>query len=165
MTVRLAEDKDFADITRIYGHYVVHSTATFELDPPDRESMLKRRADILAVGLPYLVAEQQGKVIAYAYASAYRARPAYRFTIEDSIYVDPEHAGKGCGRMLLSALIDHCSSGFWKQMIAVIGDSDNERSVRLHEYFGFRHVGVFEAVGFKFDRWVDTVLMQKRLGV
>jgi L-amino acid N-acyltransferase YncA len=161
--VRPANERDLAEIARIYRHYVLHDTATFEIDPPRREHMLARYADILKLGLPYLVAEVESGIAAYAYASAYRPRPAYRFTIEDSIYVDPAHTGKGCGRILLSTLLDICAKGPWQQMVAVIGDSANHRSVRLHEYFGFRHVGTLQAVGFKFDRWIDTVVMQKAL--
>ena len=162
--VRAGEEKDFAEIARIYRHYVLNSTATFELDPPRAETMSERAAEISRLGLPYLVAETEGSVVAYAYASAYRPRPAYRFTVEDSVYVDPEYAGQGCGRLLLSALLDSCAKGPWRQMIAVIGDSANVRSVRLHEHLGFRHVGVLHAVGFKFDKWIDTVLMQRMLG-
>jgi len=161
--VRAAEEADFAAIARIYAHYVLHGTATFELDPPDRETLLQRRAEIVAQGLPYLVAESQGEVVGYGYASAYRPRPAYRFTIEDSIYVDAEHTGQGCGRALLGPLIEICTRGPWRQMVAVIGDSANARSVRLHEQFGFAHVGTLRAVGFKFEKWLDTVLMQKAL--
>jgi L-amino acid N-acyltransferase YncA len=161
--VRPVEPQDFAGIARIYRHYVLEGTATFEIDPPSPEAMLARHADIATLGLPYLVAELNGAVAAYAYASAYRPRPAYRFTIEDSIYVDPEHTGQGCGRILLNALLEICANGPWRQVIAVIGDSANHRSIRLHEHFGFRHVGTLEAVGFKFDNWIDTVLMQKAL--
>ena len=163
--VRHAEETDLGAITRIYTHYVLNGAATFELDPPDLVTMQQRRAGILALGLPFLVAESHGTVLGYAYASLYRPRPAYRFTIEDSIYVDAEYTGRGCGRALLSALIDICSKGSWRQMIAGIGDSANVRSVHLHEGFGFQHVGTLQAVGFKFEKWVDTVLMQKSLGV
>jgi phosphinothricin acetyltransferase len=125
--------------------------------------MAQRRSGILAHGLPYLVVEQGGVVLGYAYASAYRPRPAYRFTVEDSIYVDPEYAGRGCGRLLLAGLIEDCERGPWRQMIAVIGDSGNTASIRLHRHFGFRSAGTLFAVGFKFDKWVDTVLMQRKL--
>jgi phosphinothricin acetyltransferase len=162
--VRPAEESDFAAITRIYTHYVLHHTATFEIDPPDRSAMLARHAVIAGLGLPYLVGEAQGQVVAYAYASAYRPRPAYRFTIEDSIYVDAAHTGRGFGRILLEALLEICGKGSWRQVVAVIGDSGNIASVRLHQHFGFRHVGTLEAVGFKFDRWLDTVIMQKYIG-
>jgi L-amino acid N-acyltransferase YncA len=163
--VRAATDDDFNAVTKIYAHHVLHGLATFELVPPDRATMLQRRAAILALGLPFLVAETHKKIVGYAYASAYRPRPAYRFTIEDSIYVDTEYAGHGCGRALLSALIDLCAKGPWQQMIAVIGDTANVRSIRLHEHFGFQHVGTLQAVGFKFEKWVDSVLMQKALKI
>jgi phosphinothricin acetyltransferase len=162
--VRAATEDDFVAITAIYRHYVLHGTATFEIDPPDRKAMVERHGAVMALGLPFLVAELEGRVVGYAYASAYRPRPAYRFTIEDSVYVDAGHAGRGCGRALLSALIESCENGPWQQMIAVIGDSANAGSVRLHEHFGFQHVGTLRAVGFKFEKWLDTVLMQRMLG-
>ena len=170
--VRLSTPHDLSDITRIYGHYVLHGSATFEVDPPGRDEMAQRRSGILALGLPFLTAvtqgaqqgAQQGAVAGYAYASVYRPRPAYRFTVEDSIYVDPQHAGCGCGHVLLAALIEHCERGPWRQMVAVIGDSGNTASIRLHQRFGFRHAGTLYSVGFKFNRWVDTVLMQRPLG-
>jgi phosphinothricin acetyltransferase len=161
--VRPSTEDDLRVITRIYSHHVLHGAATFELDPPAQEEMAKRRSHILALDMPYLVAERQEAVVGYAYASSYRPRPAYRFTVEDSIYIDPEHVGRGCGRVLLAALIEHCERGPWRQMIAVIGDSANAASIRLHQHFRFRHVGTFSAVGFKFDRWIDTVLMQREL--
>jgi L-amino acid N-acyltransferase YncA len=161
--VRPSRDNDLDDLARIYAHHVLHGTATFELDPPTRDEMATRRAAILSQGLPYLVAGQGGAVVGYAYASAYRPRPAYRFTVEDSVYVDPLHVGRGCGRALLAALIEHCERGAWRQMIAVIGDSGNRASIGLHERFGFRLAGTLHAVGFKFGRWVDTVLMQRTL--
>ncbi len=161
--LRPSTEDDLPVITRIYGHHVLHSAATFELDPPPPGEMAKRRATILELGMPYLVAEHQQAVVGYAYASPYRPRPAYRFTVEDSIYVDPDHVARGCGRALLAALIEHCEQGPWRQMIAVIGDSANAASIRLHQHFRFRHVGTLSAVGFKFDRWVDTVLMQREL--
>jgi L-amino acid N-acyltransferase YncA len=167
--VRLSTPQDLSDITRIYGHYVLHGSATFEVDPPGQDEMDQRRSGILALGLPFLIAElphgaQQGTVAGYAYASLYRPRPAYRFTVEDSIYVDPQHVGCGCGHALLAALIEHCERGPWRQMVAVIGDSGNTASIRLHERFGFRHAGTLYSVGFKFNRWVDTVLMQRQIG-
>ena len=163
--VRPSTEDDLSYIAPIYGHHVLHGSATFELDPPSRDEMANRRSAILTLGLPYLVAEHHGAVVGYAYASAYRPRPAYRFTVEDSIYIDPQHVARGCGRALLAALIEHCERGPWRQMIAVIGDSDNTASIRLHEHFHFRNAGTLRAVGFKFDRWVDTVLMQRELGL
>ena len=161
--VRPSTEDDLGVITRIYSHHVLHSAATFELDPPAQDEMAKRRSAILALGMPYLVAEHQQAVVGYAYASPYRPRPAYRFTVEDSIYIDPGHVGRGCGRALLASLIEHCEQGPSRQMIAVIGDSANTASIRLHQHFRFRSVGTLSAVGFKFDRWIDTVLMQREL--
>ena len=162
--LRHSTAEDVSEIARIYGHYVRHAKATFETDPPSVDEMTKRRAAILTLGLPYLVALRNDAVIGYAYASAYRPRPAYRFTVEDSIYVDSEHVSLGCGRALLAALIESCEQGPWRQMIAVIGDSANEASIRLHQRFGFRHAGTLCGVGFKFNDWVDTVLMQREIG-
>jgi L-amino acid N-acyltransferase YncA len=162
--VRPSTDHDLSDIARIYCHHVLHGSATFELDPPSRDEMAERRSAILALGLPYMVAEEHGVVAGYAYAGAYRPRPAYRFTVEDSVYVDPQHVGRGCGRVLLAAAIAHCEQGPWRQMVAVIGDSGNAASIALHRHFGFRSVGTLSAVGFKFDQSVDTVLMQRELG-
>jgi phosphinothricin acetyltransferase len=162
--IRSAAESDVAAIARIYGHHVLHGTATFELEPPTAEEMARRLGGILTLGFPYLVAERDGVVVGYAYANSYRPRPGYRFTVEDSIYVDPAHAGTGCGRALLTALIERCEQGPWRQMVAVIGDSSNTASIRLHERFGFRHVGRLEAVCFKFGRWVDSMLMQRPLG-
>jgi L-amino acid N-acyltransferase YncA len=164
LRVRPSTESDVAEIARIYGHYVRHSTATFELDPPTRDDMAKRRSDILSLGLPYLVAERDGAILGYAYAGRYRPRPGYKFTIEDSVYIDPQQVGHGCGRALLAALIEICEQGPWRQMIAVIGDNANVASLRLHERFGFRSVGTLSSVGFKFNRWVDSVLMQRELG-
>jgi phosphinothricin acetyltransferase len=164
IVVRAATEEDMAEIARIYGHYVVHTCATFETEAPSREEMAKRRAGILALGLPYLAAEDEGRVIGYAYANAFRPRAAYRFTVEDSIYLDPAAVGRGSGHKLLEALIEQCGHGPWQQMIAVIGDSQNAASVGLHRRFGFREVGTLSAVGFKLGRWVDTVLMQRALG-
>jgi L-amino acid N-acyltransferase YncA len=164
LRVRPSTEDDVAEIARIYSHYVRHSTATFELDPPTRDDMAKRRSDILSLGLPYLVAERDGAIFGYAYAGHYRPRPGYQFTIEDSVYIDPQHAGHGCGKALLTALIGICEQGPWRQMIAVIGDTANTASIRLHERFGFRSVGTLSSVGFKFNRWVDSMLMQRELG-
>jgi phosphinothricin acetyltransferase len=164
IVVRLATEQDVAEITRIYGHYVLHTCATFELEPPGCDEMAGRRARILELGLPYLVAEEAGRVVGYAYANAYRPRAAYQFTVEDSIYIDPANVGRGCGQALLAALIERCEQGPWRQMVAVIGDSGNAASVGLHERFGFRQVGTLSSVGFKHGRWVDTVLMQRVLG-
>jgi phosphinothricin acetyltransferase len=161
--VRISISDDLSDIARIYRHYVLNSSATFEVEPPTEEEMARRRSEILKLGLPYLTAVEDGAVVGYAYASAYRPRGAYRFTVEDSIYVDIARSGRGCGRALMTALIEHCEQGPWRQMIAVIGDSGNTASIGLHERFGFRRVGTLTSVGFKLNRWVDTVLMQREL--
>jgi len=161
--VRSSTPEDLGEILRIYRHYVLNTSSTFEVEAPTREEMAKRRASVLALGLPYLACEAGGVLVGYAYANAYRPRAAYRFTVEDSIYVDPAYAGRGCGLALLSALIAECEQGPWQQMIAVIGDSSNAASIGLHKKVGFREVGILRSVGFKFERWVDSVLMQREL--
>jgi phosphinothricin acetyltransferase len=162
--VRPATGADLPAITEIYGHHVRHGLASFEVEPPNLEEMTRRHAAVLVLGLPYLVAEIGGRVAGYAYASLYRARPAYRYTVENSVYVHHEHPGHGIGSVLLEKLIAGCERAGRRQMIAVIGDSANLPSIRLHEKFGFRHVGLLPATGFKFGRWVDSVLMQRTLG-
>ena len=164
MLVRDAHDDDMAAIQAIYAHHVRHGTASFEEEPPSVAEMLRRRADVLARGLPYLVAETNGGIAGYSYATPYRARSAYRFTLENSVYVDHALPRAGIGRALLSALVTRCREGEWQQMIAVIGDSGNAASIGLHAALGFRHVGTLRAVGFKFGRWVDSVFMQRALG-
>ena len=164
VTVRDAGESDVAAIRGLYAHHVLHGLATFEEVPPAAEEMLARRAAVLAAGLPYLAAELDGQVVGYAYATAYRPRPAYRFSIEDSVYVADGLAGKGIGSALLGELIARCEKGPWRQMLAVIGNSGNEGSIALHRRMGFAHVGTFTSVGFKLGRWVDTVLMQRSLG-
>jgi phosphinothricin acetyltransferase len=151
-------------VQSIYADHVLHGLSSFELEPPTLAEMLRRRGDVLAAGLPYRVAELDGEVVGYGYATLYRPRPGYRFTVEDSIYIRDGMGGKGIGQHLLAELIEHCTLGGWRQMIAVIGNSENLASRRLHERQGFRTVGVFESVGFKHGRWVDTVLMQRGLG-
>jgi L-amino acid N-acyltransferase YncA/putative methionine-R-sulfoxide reductase with GAF domain len=161
--IRAATEEDMRAVTEIYAHHVLHGTATFEIDPPDLAEMDKRRLEILDHGLPYLVAKVEGAVAGYAYAGLYRTRAAYRFTVEDSIYIHPGFVARGLGKLLLARLLESCQARGSRQMIAVIGDSLNIASIRLHERFGFRKVGVFEAVGRKFGRWLDTVLMQRAL--
>ena len=161
--VRPAMETDFAAIAAIYSYYVHSSAATFETGPPSADEMLRRWSDLASRGFPYIVAELNGHVAGYAYASPWRPRPAYRYTVEDSVYVHRDCAGRGLGRLLLSRLIELCGATGYRQMIAVIGGRDNAASIRLHESFGFRPVGVLEEVGFKFDTWIDTVLMQRRL--
>lgn len=162
--LRDARESDMPAVQAIYAHHVIHGTASFELEPPTLEQMLQRRADICANGLPYLVAERDGEVVGYAYATPYRPRPAYRFTVEDSVYVREGMAGFGIGHALLAAVIQHCTASGRRQMVAIIGNSENSASIRLHTRLGFRQVGVFESVGFKHGRWLDTVIMQRELG-
>jgi phosphinothricin acetyltransferase len=164
LPIRQARDGDFPEIAAIYGHYVRTTLATFETEPPDAAEMARRRQLVVAHGLPYLVAATDGRVVGYAYAAPYRPRPAYRFTVENSVYVDPGHLRKGLGRTLLTELIAICQAAGCREMVAVIGDTGNAASIGLHETLGFRHVGVLRSVGFKFERWVDTVLMQRSLG-
>ena len=161
--IRASKESDVAAITEIYSHHVLHGTGSFEIDPPDAEEMARRRLDVLSRNLPYLVAEADNTVIGYAYATLYRTRVAYRFTLEDSVYVHSDYIGRGIGAALLSRLIPACKEWGCRQLVAVIGDSENTASVRVHEKFGFQHSGVLRGVGFKFDRWIDTVLMQLRL--
>lgn len=162
--VRDSTESDMAQVQEIYAGHVLHGLATFEEIPPNVAEMLSRRDAVLAAGLPYLVAESQGLVLGYAYATAYRPRPAYRYTIEDSVYVRPGHVGKGVGSALLLQLIERCEAGPWRQMLAVIGDRDNAGSIGLHRSLGFQAAGVQRSVGFKLGRWVDTIQMQRALG-
>jgi L-amino acid N-acyltransferase YncA len=164
LDLRDARADDLPAIQRIYAEHVLHGLATFELEPPSVEEMRRRHAEVLGHGLPYLVAEQAGEVLGYGYATPYRPRPAYRFTVEDSIYLRADLGARGIGSGLLGELIARCERGPWRQMIAVIGNSENAASIRLHQRLGFHHVGTFEAVGFKHGRWVDTLLMQRALG-
>jgi phosphinothricin acetyltransferase len=142
----------------------MHGLASFEEAPPDEAELRKRWAGVLASKLPYLVAEIEGRIVGYAYATPYRSRSAYRHSLEDSVYVREGCAGRGVGSVLLAALIARCERGPWRQMIAVIGDSGNAASIGLHRKHGFRQAGMLEAVGFKFGRWVDSVIMQRPLG-
>lgn len=164
LIVRPSRDDDIATISAIYGHHVLNGLASFEEVPPEVEEMARRRRDILARGLPYLVAEAGGRVLGYCYAGPFRPRVGYRFSLEDSIYVDPDTVGRGIGRALLSAVLARCEELGYRQMIAVIGGSETLPSIRLHAALGFTQVGVFTGIGFKFGRWVDTVLMQRTLG-
>jgi L-amino acid N-acyltransferase YncA len=162
--VRDAGEPDMPAVQRIYAYYVLHGLATFEEVPPALDELLARRASVVTAGLPYLVAERGGEIVGYSYATAYRARPAYRYTIEDSVYVADGLGGAGIGSALLQALISRCDTGSWRQMVAIIGDSANTASIALHRRMGFRPVGTLSSVGFKLGRWVDTVLMQRSLG-
>ncbi len=162
--VRPATPADIPAIARIYAHAVRHGTASFELEPPDEAEMTRRQRALLDGGYPYLVAESDGSVAGYAYAGPYRTRPAYRFSVENSIYVAPQAHRRGIGRVLLDALIAECEMRGYRLMIAVIGDSAQTPSIALHRAAGFKMVGAFEGVGYKFDRWLDSVLMQRPLG-
>jgi L-amino acid N-acyltransferase YncA len=162
--IRPAAPADAEAIAAIYAHHVLHGTATFEEVPPGPAEIARRRADVAGRGLPWLVAEAGGRLLGYAYAGPFRARPAYRFTFEDSIYLDPAATGRGLGRRLLERLIADCTAAGARQLVAVIGDSGNAASIALHARLGFRHVGTLRSVGFKFGRWLDTVEMQRPLG-
>lgn len=164
VSIRPSDDHDVPAIAAIYSHHVLHGIASFDEEPPEPGEIARRRQDILARNLPYLVAEQAGRVIGYCYASPYRIRSAYRFSVEDSIYIDQSQLGRGIGRALLSELIDRCSALGYRQMVAVIGGSEQWPSIRLHRVLGFSETGVLRAIGYKFGGWVDTVLMQRALG-
>lgn len=163
-SVRDSVEADVPAIQAIYAFHVLHGLASFEEEPPSLDEMARRRAGILAAGFPHIVAEIDGEVAGYSYASSYRPRPAYRFSVENSVYVREGLRGRGVGRALLGALIGRCEQGPWRQMVAVIGDTGNAASIGLHEAFGFRRAGTLRAVGFKFGRWVDSVIMQRPLG-
>jgi phosphinothricin acetyltransferase len=153
-----------ASVQKIYAHHVQFGLATFEEIPPSVEELLARRAAVLALGLPYLVAERAGGILGYSYATYYRPRPAYRHTVEDSVYLAEGLGGQGIGTALLAELIRRCEAGPWRQMLAVIGDTANAGSIGLHRKLGFEPAGTLRSVGFKLGRWVDTVLMQRALG-
>jgi L-amino acid N-acyltransferase YncA len=162
--IRPAMVEDIATITEIYRAAVVHGTASFEIDAPDEAEMCRRFKTITNAGFPYLVADAASRVLGYGYANAYRARPAYRYSVEDSIYVAPDWHRRGAGRALLAALIATCTERGFRQMIAVIGGADEQASTGLHRALGFTVSGTLHAVGFKHGRWLDTVLMQRPLG-
>ncbi len=162
--LRDSTENDIPSVQAIYAGHVRHGTGSFEEIPPDYEEMRQRRAAIVARGLPYVVATREDRVLGFAYAAPFRPRPAYRFTIEDSIYIHPDVMGEGIGRLLLGDLIVRCEALGYRQMVAVIGDSRNQRSIRLHQALGFNRAGTFTSVGFKFGRWLDAVFMQRALG-
>jgi phosphinothricin acetyltransferase len=164
LSIRPATPADIPAITRIYAHAVQHGTASFELTPPDEAEMTLRQKALLDGGFPYLVATRDGTVLGYAYAGPYRARPAYRFSVENSIYVAADAHRRGVGRALIDRLIAESEARGYRLMIAVIGDSAQTPSIALHRAAGFHLVGALEGVGYKFDRWLDTVLMQRALG-
>jgi L-amino acid N-acyltransferase YncA len=163
--IRPSSPSDIAQITAIYTHHVLHSTGTFEIEPPSEQDMAQRRDDVLGKGLPYLVAADGDRVLGYAYCNWFKPRPAYRFSAEDSIYVAPDAAGNGLGRALLAELMSQAERTGVRKLIAVIGDSANAGSIGVHRSAGFRHVGILEACGWKFDRWLDVVLMDRALGL
>ena len=161
IVIRAANAADLDTISEIYADAVTHSTASYELEPPDRAEMGERFDNLIAGGFPYLVAEKDGIVLGYAYAGAFRPRPAYRFVVEDSVYVAPEAKGHGIGLKLMQGLIEAAEAAGFRQIIAVIGDGrPDSASVRLHEKLGFRHSGRLEGSGYKHGRWLDTVFMQ-----
>jgi L-amino acid N-acyltransferase YncA len=164
VSIRPATSADIPAIARIYAHAVKHGTASFEIEAPDPAEMARRQRELVDAGFPYIAAELDGRLLGYAYAGPYRVRPAYRFTVEDSIYVDHRARRSGVGRMLLDHLIAHATDRGFRQMIAVIGDSAQTASVELHRAAGFRMVGTLESVGHKFGRWLDSVIMQRALG-
>ncbi len=164
LLVRPSRDEDIHAITSVYGWNVVHGTGTFETEPPESAEMARRRADVLVKGLPWLVIEHAGEVKGFAYANQFRPRPAYRFSLEDSVYLSADVAGRGFGRLLLMELLARCEDTGARQMVAVIGDSANAGSIGVHRSLGFEPVGLLRAAGHKFDRWLDVVLMQRTLG-
>jgi phosphinothricin acetyltransferase len=164
LSIEDSREQDLHDITRIYAHHVRHGTGTFEIEPPSLQEMSERRRDVLAKGLPYLVARKNGQVLGFAYCNWFKPRPAYRFSAEDSIYMAPEAQGQGMGRVLLEELALRAQAAGLRKLIAVIGDSGNAGSVGVHRALGFTEVGVLRSCGWKFDRWLDIVLMEKTLG-
>jgi phosphinothricin acetyltransferase len=164
MLVRNAVAEDMPAVLAIYRYHVLHSAGSFEEVAPDLAEMNRRREDVLRRGLPYVVASRAGVVRGYAYAGPFRPRSAYRYTVEDSVYVAPDAIGQGFGRAALGEVIKRCTALGLRQMVAVIGDSANTASIRLHESLGFAHAGLLHSVGFKLGRWVDSVLMQRALG-
>lgn len=162
--LRPSRPDDLAAITAVYAWNVEHGSGTFELDPPPLAEMTRRREDVLGKGLPWLVAERAGTVLGYAYANHFRPRPAYRFALEDSVYLAPDVRGQGLGRLLLAELLARCEALGARQMFAVIGDSDNAASIAVHRSLGFAGVGVMRSAGWKFERWLDVVIMQRGLG-
>ncbi|HSV47367.1 MAG TPA: GNAT family N-acetyltransferase [Ramlibacter sp.] len=163
-TIRPSQDTDVPAITAIYSHHVLQGTGTFETIPPSEADMAARRADVLDKGLPYLVAEDAGRVLGFAYCQWFKPRPAYRFSAEDSIYLHPEAAGKGLGRELLGTLAAQAEAAGVRKLIAVIGDSANAGSIGVHRTLGFAPVGTIKSCGWKFGRWLDIVLMEKSIG-
>jgi L-amino acid N-acyltransferase YncA len=165
LLIRPSTPGDLPAITAIYGWNVTNGTGTFELEAPDLAEMSRRRDDVLSKGLPWLVGEREGKVLGYAYANHFRPRKAYRFCLEDSIYLADDARGQGVGRLLLAELLSQCEARGARQMLAVIGDSNNAGSIGVHKALGFEQTGLIKSAGWKFDRWLDVVMMQRALGV
>ena len=163
--IRPSRDEDIPAITAIYAHHVRHGTGTFETEPPNEANMTARRADVLSKGLPYLVAEHDGKVAGFAYGNWFKPRPAYRYSVEDSIYLAPDLQRKGLGRALMAELLAQFEAVGIRKVMAIIGDSANAGSVGIHQAFGFTQVGIVESCGWKLGAWRDIVIMQKTLGV
>lgn len=163
-TIRPSKPEDLSAITAIYKHHVLHGTGTFEIEPPSLQDMTARREDVLTKGLPYLVIEDGGEVQGFAYCNWFKPRPAYRFSAEDSIYLAANASGQGWGRLLLAELCRHAEAAGIRKLIAVIGDSANAGSIGVHSSVGFKAVGVVKACGWKFNRWLDIVMMEKALG-
>jgi len=161
--IRMATTDDAAALAAIYGHHVLHGFGTFEEVPPTTEEMARRAASVLSHGLPYLVAEFDGAVAGFAYASAFRTRAAYRYTVEDSVYIAPDRLGQGIGKALLARVIEASEALGLRQMVALIGDSGNAGSIGVHRSCGFAMTGTFRGIGFKAGRWVDVVMMQRAL--
>jgi L-amino acid N-acyltransferase YncA len=164
LLIRPSRDDDIAAITGIYAHHVLHGVASFEEVPPAVEEMARRRGELVGRGFPYFVAERGGKVVGYCYSGPYRARVGYRFSVEDSIYIDANEVGRGIGRALLAEIIERSAELGYRQMIAVIGGAETLPSINLHKALGFTSIGTFTGIGFKFGRWVDSVYMQRALG-
>lgn len=162
--IRASRDEDVPAITAIYAHHVLNGTGTFETIPPTPEDMAARRADVLSKELPYLIAEQDGQILGFAYCTWFKPRPAYRYSAEDSIYMADGARGQGAGKQLLAALAKEAEAAGIRKLIAVIGDSANQGSVRVHEAIGFSPVGVLKSCGWKFGKWLDVVLMEMPLG-
>ncbi len=165
LIIRNSLPEDITAITALYTHHVLHGTGTFEIDPPSCDDMMARRADVIGKGLPYLVAAEDEQIFGFAYCNWFKPRPAYRFSAEDSIYLAPEALGRGLGRSLLSELMQRAEAAGVRKLIAVIGDSANQGSIGVHQSVGFTHAGLLKSCGWKFDRWLDVVLMDKALGV
>jgi phosphinothricin acetyltransferase len=164
LLIRPCQNADLVEVTAIYTHHVAHGSGSFEIEPPSLADMTQRHANVVQLGLPWLVASRDNDVLGFAYASQFRPRPSFHYLVEDSVYIHPAHTGQGLGLALLAELIRHCEQVGKRQMLAVIGDSANVASIALHAGLGFKHAGVLQASGWKHGRWLDVVMMQKALG-